>query len=58
MLEKKAPKKAGRKPATVDCITLRKIGLDSGMSEVDQLVSLPKDVAKRLQDAGAVKVKL
>lgn len=42
------------------CIVLRKIGTEDGkgMAEVGEEVSLSKDAAKKLQDAGAVKVSL
>jgi len=52
-------KKPGR-PGKVKCIVLRKIGTEDGkgMAEVGEEVSLSRDAAKRLQDAGAVKVAL
>ena len=41
------------------CIATRKIGLDGGDTcEVDEEIMIPKDIAIKLQDAGAVKVKL
>ena len=45
----------------VTCITKRKIGLDDpeqGTSEIGEEILLPRDIADKLQDAGAIKVKL
>jgi hypothetical protein len=40
-------------------IAVRKIGLDDGeTSEAGEEISIPKDVAIRLQDNGAIKIKL
>lgn len=58
-----SPKKAGR-PAKVECIVIRKIGVPmdaqhpEGMAQVGEVVKLDRDAAKKLQDAGAVKVAL
>jgi len=39
-------------------ICVRRIGLDNGTSDVGEEVSIPKETAARLQDVGAIKVKL
>ncbi len=53
---KKSVKKAA--PKLIECITVRRIGLVDGMSGIGDTVKLDKATAKKLQDAGAVKVKL
>ncbi len=55
---KKAAVKSKAKPALVECITVRRIGLEDRTSEVGETVSLPREVAQKLQDSGAIKVKL
>ncbi len=43
----------------IECITVRKIGLEDGStSGVNQDVKLEKKVAIKLQEAGAIKVKI
>lgn len=43
----------------VICVTTRPVGLDNNVtSGVDEEIFLPKVVAKKLQDVGAIKVKL
>ena len=50
----------------IECVTLKKIGIDENCSdektdrttEINETVKLTKDVARKLQDAGAIKVKL
>ena len=47
------------KPKRVDVIVLRPIGGESGMIDPSPTpVSLPIEIAKKLQDAGAVKIHL
>ena len=47
------------KPKRVDVIVLRPIGGESGMIDPSPTpVSLPIEMAKKLQDAGAVKIYL
>lgn len=49
---------------TIDCECLRRVGVEGhtskggmeGMADAGEVVPLPPDVAKKLQDAGAVKV--
>jgi len=54
-----ATKKTEAKEKMVDCITVRKIGLPNGeTSEENQEVSIPVEMAKKLQDVGAIKVKI
>ena len=48
--------KRTRKASKVECITLRKIGLDDRTSEVGETVKLPREIARKLQDSGAIKV--
>jgi hypothetical protein len=45
-------------PGQVKCISVRKIGLDDGISDAGEVISLPKEIASRLQDCGAIKVAL
>ena len=42
----------------IECICVRRIGLDDQMSDVGEVVKIPKSIAKGLQDSGAIKVKL
>lgn len=42
----------------VICICIRKIGTDDGMAEVGEEIDLERDIAAKLQDSGAIKVKL
>ena len=43
----------------IRCISLRRIGLDNDeMSDIDEPIDLPKTIAGKLQDAGAIMVKL
>ncbi len=55
---KKAAVKSKAKPVLVECITVRRIGLEDRTSEVGETVNLPREVAQKLQDSGAIKVKL
>ncbi len=46
-------------PSQIKVETIKKVGLDKEeTSEVGETISIPKEIAIRLQDAGAVKVKL
>ena len=57
MTEQTEPKPA--KAKRVDVIVLRPIGGENGMINPSQApVSLPLEMAKKLQDAGAVKIHL
>ena len=63
MTEKVVKKNVVKKKAVnsdkVACITLRKIGLsDEETSGINEEVMLDREVAIKLQDAGAIKVKL
>lgn len=66
-------KRRGRKPVEVNtsgmrgikgdtkviCVTKRKVGLDNNVtSEVGEEIYLTKEIAEKLQDVGAIKVKL
>ena len=42
----------------VICICVRKIGTDDGMAEVGEEIDLEREIAAKLQDSGAIKVKL
>lgn len=40
----------------IECEVMRRIGMTDGMAEVGDIVNLDKKDAKKLADAGAVKV--
>jgi len=42
----------------IKVICVRRIGLDDGTSDVGEEISIPKEIAAKLQDVGAIKVKL
>ena len=43
----------------IKCVTARKVGLDDGVtSDINETISIPKSVAKKLQDSGAIKIEL
>lgn len=43
----------------VECVALRKVGLgEQGMSELEETIKVPVSAARRLQDAGALKVSI
>jgi len=51
--------KRPRKPAMVEVIATKRINpLGTGMVEIGQVVTIPRDTAKALQEANAVKVVL
>lgn len=59
--KKKAVKKAATKkaaPKVVECIALRAVGLDDRTCKIGEEISLPVEAARKLQDAGAIKVKI
>jgi len=45
-------------PDQVIVICRRRVGLDGCTSDIDEEVSMPKEIAGKLQDVGAIKVKL
>lgn len=58
MTEEAKPRR-GRKPANqdeIEVITLRRIGLEDRTSVIGEVVKVSRDVARKLQDAGAIKV--
>ena len=59
-METKVRKKAIKPPVkkTVKVQTIRKIGLADRTSEVGEIVEISIEVAKKLQDVGAIKVVL
>ena len=51
-------KKAGR-PKLITCIALKRVGKANGeMAEIGEEMKLPVEVARKLQDSFAIKVKL
>lgn len=57
MTVKKAVKKAV-KPETVSCIALARVGLEDRTCRIGEEIELSREAAIKLQDAGAIKVKL
>lgn len=55
---KKAVKKKAGRPAHIECVALKKIGLADRTANIGETVKLPREAAKKLQEAGAVKVML
>jgi len=57
--KKKAVKKSVSDEDMIDIITIRRIGLsDEITSGINEEHKLPRSAARKLQDAGAVKVKI
>lgn len=52
------PKRRVRKPKEdlVEVITTRRIGLPDRTSRIGEVVKLPREAARKLQDVGAIKV--
>ncbi len=43
----------------IECECLKRVGLDNNeTSDIGEVISIPKEIASRLQDAQAIKVKL
>ena len=51
-----AKKPTVKKESLIECEVLRKLCLDDGLKEVGTIINVSRELAKKFQDANAVKI--